>query len=169
MVMFHGGGFILGGLENEESLCRQWCKKFNGISINVGYRLAPEFVFPTAPLDAYDSVKWTAANSAIHGGDLSKGFILAGISAGANLACTVSHLARDDGMTPKISGLSLGIPSLLSPQAVPDKWKSEYRSREENRDALILNQDSITYFRRRSEKFSYAHTTLSADTHRRAL
>jgi acetyl esterase/lipase len=150
MVMFHGGGYILGGLENEESLCRQWCKEFNGVSVNVDYRLAPDFIFPTAQYDAYDSVQWVSAHPNVHGGDLSKGFILAGISAGANLACTASHLARDDGLTPKITGLSLSIPSLMAPQAVPERWKDEYKSREENKDGLILNQDAIAFFRSRS-------------------
>jgi acetyl esterase/lipase len=147
MVMVHGGGYVLGGLENEEALCRQWCTEFDGVSLNVDYRLAPDFAFPTAPHDAYNAVKWTAANSHVHGGDLSKGFIVGGISAGANLVCSVSHLARDDGMTPKITGLFLSIPSLLEPLAVPEKWKSEYKSREENKNALVLNQDAISFFR----------------------
>ena len=147
MVMLHGGGFVLGGLDNEASLCRQWCKEFDGVSINVDYRLAPEFVFPTAPLDAYDAVKWTASNPKIHGGDLSKGFIVAGISAGANLTCVLSHMARDDELNPKLTGLFLSIPSLLSPSAVPDKWKSEYNSREENKLGLILNADALALFR----------------------
>lgn len=147
LVMLHGGGWVLGGLENEAHLCQEWCKRFNGVSVNVDYRLAPEFVFPTAVHDAFDAVKWTAANVDVHGGDPTKGFIVGGISAGANLACTVTHLARDEGMLPKLTGVYLSIPSLLSPQAVPDKLKSEYTSREENAQALILNSDAIAFFR----------------------
>lgn len=148
LVMLHGGGFCLGDLDDEAFQCRQWCKDFNGISINVDYRLAPEFVFPTAALDAYDAVRWTAANPEIHGGALSKGFVVAGVSAGANMACTLSHLARDDDLKPKLTGIFLSIPALLSPSAVPEKWKGQYSSREENKDALILGQGAIKLFRR---------------------
>jgi acetyl esterase/lipase len=146
MVMLHGGGFVLGGLDNEEVLCRKWCEEAGGVSVNVEYRLAPEFKFPIPVFDCCDAVKWTAENTQIHGGDLSKGFIVAGISAGANLGCVVSHLARDEGWA-KLTGVYLSIPSVLSPQAVPEKWQAEYKSREENEDAPILNKGAIALFR----------------------
>ena len=57
-VMYHGGGFCLGGLENETLLCRRWVEDFGGVTVNVDYRLAPEHVFPTPVHDAYDSLKW---------------------------------------------------------------------------------------------------------------
>ena len=57
-VMYHGGGFILGGLDNETLLCRKWATEFGGVTVNVDYRLAPEHVFPTAVHDAYDALKW---------------------------------------------------------------------------------------------------------------
>lgn len=151
MVMLHGGGWILGDLENEAQLCKVWCKEFKGVAINVDYRLAPEVKFPVPLNDCYDAVKWTVTNPGIHGGDLSTGFIVAGISAGANMACVISHLARDDNLMPKITGLYLSIPSLLSPQAVPDKWQSEYKSREEHKMGLILNAEAIALFRSMSD------------------
>jgi acetyl esterase/lipase len=147
MVMLHGGGWILGGLENEALLCRKWCEGFGGVSINVEYRLAPEFKFPTPVYDCYDAVKWTAAHPELHGGDLAQGFVVAGVSAGANMACVVSHLARDEGMTPPLTGVYLSIPSLLAPEAVPTKWKAEYKSREENKNAPVLNEGAMALFR----------------------
>ncbi|KAH8880515.1 alpha/beta-hydrolase [Thozetella sp. PMI_491] len=146
MMMFHGGGWVLGGLDNEALLCRKFCTELGGVSVNVDYRLAPEFKFPTAVYDCYDAVKWTAANASIHGGDLSKGFIVGGVSAGANLACSSAHLARDENLSPKITGAYLSIPSVLAPQAVPAKWKDSYLSREENKNALVLNEGAIALF-----------------------
>lgn len=60
LVMLHGGGFILGGLENEAPLCRKWVEEFGGVSFNVDYRLAPEHKFPTAVHDAYDALVWVS-------------------------------------------------------------------------------------------------------------
>ena len=60
MVMLHGGGFCLGGLDNEALLCRRWCEELNGVAINVDYRLSPEYKFPVPVYDCYDAVKWVS-------------------------------------------------------------------------------------------------------------
>src|SRR5450432_4238856 len=45
LIMYHGGGYCFGGLENEALLCRKWVMRFGGVSVNVDYRLAPEQPF----------------------------------------------------------------------------------------------------------------------------
>ena len=57
LVLFHGGGFCLGGLDNEIALCRRWTD-LGGVAVNVDYRLAPENPFPVAVHDAYDALVW---------------------------------------------------------------------------------------------------------------
>lgn len=57
-VMYHGGGFCLGDLNNEVLLCRKWVEEFGGVTVDVDYRLAPEHVFPVAVEDSYDALKW---------------------------------------------------------------------------------------------------------------
>ncbi|KAH7379120.1 Alpha/Beta hydrolase protein [Phaeosphaeria sp. MPI-PUGE-AT-0046c] len=148
LVILHGGGWVLGGLDNEALLCRTWAEKFYGVAVNVDYRLAPEFKFPIAVFDCYDAVRWVAANPHVYGGDLSKGFIVGGVSAGANMATTVTHLARDDTMFPSITGCWLSIPSLLAPTVVPERYKKDYLSREQNKDAPILNSGALALFRK---------------------
>jgi acetyl esterase/lipase len=59
-VMYHGGGWCIGGLENEELLCRLICGKLGFVAVNVDYRLAPEHVFPTAHNDCWDATKWVS-------------------------------------------------------------------------------------------------------------
>lgn len=59
-VMFHGGGWCIGGLENEELLCRLLCGQLGFVTINVDYRLAPEHTFPTAHNDCWDVTKWVS-------------------------------------------------------------------------------------------------------------
>ncbi|KAJ9610806.1 hypothetical protein H2200_005583 [Cladophialophora chaetospira] len=141
MVMLHGGGWVLGDLDNEALLCRKW--------VDYLAALAPEHVFPTAVYDSYDAVLWiqTAKNAVSFGGDLTKGFVVAGVSAGANMTATLSHLYRDEGHAPPITGLYLSIPSLLAPEAVPDRYKESYRSRDENKDAPVLNERALKLFR----------------------
>ena len=60
LVWLHGGGFCLGGLDNEELLCRQFCEIYGGVAFNVEYRLAPEYPFPTPVYDCYDALKWVS-------------------------------------------------------------------------------------------------------------
>lgn len=58
VILMHGGGFCLGGLENEELLCHKFAELKGVITVNVDYRLAPEHAFPTAVHDAWDVAKW---------------------------------------------------------------------------------------------------------------
>ena len=57
LVIYHGGGFCLGGLDNEVGTCRAWTE-LGGVAVNVDYRLAPEHPFPVPINDAYDALKW---------------------------------------------------------------------------------------------------------------
>jgi len=56
-VVYHGGGFCLGGLDNESVLCRKFTE-LGGVAVNVDYRLAPENPFPIPVYDAYDALVW---------------------------------------------------------------------------------------------------------------
>lgn len=71
--------------------------------------------------------------------------MLYGESAGANLALVAALLARDEGLNPPLTGLSLSIPALLSAEAVPDKYKAEYLSYEQSGDTPGLDTKSLDY------------------------
>ncbi|TVY13549.1 AB hydrolase superfamily protein B1A11.02 [Lachnellula arida] len=144
-VVYHGGGFVLGGLDSEVLLCRKFTE-LGGIAINVDYRMAPENPFPTPINDAYDALKWTAANFEELGGDPKKGFLVGGISAGANFGAVVSHLYRDDDLWPPLTGAYLSIPPCIAPELVPAKYKDVYLSREQNKDAPRLNKERMDFF-----------------------
>ena len=88
------------------------------------------------------------------GGDAKKGFVVGGISAGANLVAVISHLYRDDHLSPPLTGIYLSVPAVLSPEVVPAKYKDQYLSREQNKNAPILNQGAIALFRSMSQKLS---------------
>jgi acetyl esterase/lipase len=88
----------------------------------------------------------TAANMEEIGGNPTKGFVCSGVSAGANFAAVVSHLYRDEKITPPLTGLYLSTPVTLWIGVVPEKYKSRYLSQEQNRDAPILNRDVSELF-----------------------
>jgi acetyl esterase len=96
IVYFHGGGWVLGDLESHDNLCRTLAIKAKAMVIAVDYRLAPEHRFPAAVDDAYAALLWVAANAGMLGVDPSR-IVVAGDSAGGNLAAVVSQVARDHG------------------------------------------------------------------------
>ena len=69
---------------------------------------------------------------------------------GGNLTATVSLLYRDDKHNPPLTGLYLSIPSLLTPEACPEQYKKDFRSREENCVAPILGTGTMKMFRGKS-------------------
>ncbi|KAI9677162.1 MAG: hypothetical protein M1829_002736 [Trizodia sp. TS-e1964] len=138
-VMFHGGGFFAGDLDTDPLPCRRLCQKLGFVVVDVDYRLAPEHPFPAAINDAWDAIKWVAANVSSLNVDPAKGFIIGGASAGAGLAASATILARDEKLNPPLTGLYLSIPLVLSPYAYPEKYKPELLSYEQNLDAPILN------------------------------
>lgn len=145
-VIIHGGGFTIGGVENEEPLCRRLCEEIGFVCVNVDYRLAPEHRFPTAVHDCWDAVQWAAKNASELKADPSKGFIVGGTSAGGNLSAVVGHFARDEQLSPPLTGMLLMIPSVLAHPAIPEKYKNVVRSRVDLADAPILDRGAVKLF-----------------------
>ncbi|MDZ4844186.1 MAG: alpha/beta hydrolase [Chitinophagales bacterium] len=93
MIYYHGGGFVLYGLDSHDRVCRRLCKMNDCIVVSVDYRLAPEHTFPAAHEDAFTAIQWVRANIEKYGGDSSK-LILIGDSAGGNLAACMAHKCK---------------------------------------------------------------------------
>lgn len=97
LLYFHGGGFTVGSVATHESLCRQLALLADCAVVSVDYRLAPEWRFPTAVHDAWDSLQWLHANAHALGLDPVR-MALGGDSAGGTLALVSALTARDAGM-----------------------------------------------------------------------
>jgi len=88
-----------------------------------------------------------AANASKLKADPSKGFIIGGTSAGGNMAAACALLARDEKLSPPLTGLCLLIPALMDYRVIPEKYKDDIKSYEQNKDAPILGMSSINLFK----------------------
>ncbi len=81
LLYFHGGGFIMGGLDSHDRLLRRLCAHAKLPVLAVDYRLAPEDPYPAAHDDALAALREALPL-------LPAPLAVAGDSAGANLAAS---------------------------------------------------------------------------------
>jgi acetyl esterase/lipase len=97
IVYYHGGGWVIADLDVYDASAKSLSEQVGAIVVSVHYRQGPEFKFPTAHNDAFAAYQWVLANAGSMKGD-PKMVAVAGESAGGNLACNVSIMARDKGI-----------------------------------------------------------------------
>lgn len=87
VIYYHGGGFVVGDLSSHDDVCAEICARTGYRVVSVDYALAPETTFPGCFNDAwaaFDAIQKTYPGP----------IVLAGDSAGGNLAAAVAHHAR---------------------------------------------------------------------------
>jgi acetyl esterase len=92
IVFFHGGGFVQGGLDSHDGICRLLAKHAGAHVLAVDYRLAPENPFPAAVEDACAALDWALEHAPELGADPAR-VAVAGDSAGGNLAAVSARVA----------------------------------------------------------------------------
>ncbi|MDF1721121.1 MAG: alpha/beta hydrolase [Minwuia sp.] len=103
VLYLHGGGFVVGGLDSHDDVCAEICDRTGFDVVSVDYRLCPEHMHPAAFDDAMAG--WRHLRAAT---DLP--IVLAGDSAGGNLAAALAHATR--GTRPPPVGQVLVYPGL---------------------------------------------------------
>jgi acetyl esterase/lipase len=145
VVYFHGGGFVFGGLDGVDGKVRAIASRANCLVVSCAYRLAPEYKFPAAHMDAFAAYSWVVDNAASFGG-APKNVAVMGESAGANLAANVAILARDSQHKPGQDHAAVRCPVymvLVYPMAGADMTTPSY---EDNPTAVPLNQNAMAWF-----------------------
>jgi acetyl esterase/lipase len=136
LVYFHGGGFIMGGIDTLDGCCRMLANASGCRVISVAYRLAPEHKFPAAVDDALAATRWVAEHAGTLGVDPSR-LAVGGDSAGGNLAAVTCQLAQQAG------GPRIALQVLICP---PTDDTKETASRRAFAEGYLLDGPVIRYF-----------------------
>jgi acetyl esterase len=89
VLYLHGGGWMTGGLETHDEICRLIADRTRARVVAVDYRLAPEHSFPAALHDCLDVLEALARDPE------TERLCVAGDSAGGNLAAALALHCRD--------------------------------------------------------------------------
>lgn len=136
LLYVHGGGFVLGDLDEADTAPRMLAKRLGAIVVSTHYRQAPENVFPAAHEDVLAAWRWVLAHGESLGADLELTAVV-GEGSGGNLAVNLCLDAKAAG---------LAVPkhlALISPMAGTDFGLS---SHAENRTTLPLNSAAVEWF-----------------------
>ncbi|TFK85553.1 alpha/beta-hydrolase, partial [Polyporus arcularius HHB13444] len=147
LVWCHGG-WVVGDLSMDDNNLRTIAVELKLAIVNVEYRLAPDYPFPTPFEDSYTALKWVAENAAELKVDLKKGFIVGGDSAGANMAAAIAIKARDDPFFAgrPLTGQYLREPTLAYPGAYPEKYKAAIRSFDIYTHMPLMNKKTLLHY-----------------------
>jgi acetyl esterase len=137
LVFFHGSGFVVCSLDTHDAMCRNLCGGAGCVVVSVDYRLAPEHKFPAAPDDCLAATRWAVANAGTLGADPER-VVVAGDSAGGNLAAVTALRIRDEG-GPRLSGQLLIYP-------VTDYHTPGTPSMSENAEGYGLTRQGMAWF-----------------------
>lgn len=119
VVFAHGGGFVFGTLNSHDDFCRRMSRGLDAVVVAVDYRLAPEHRYPAGMEDVHTVARWVRDHADELGADTDR-LVLAGDSAGGNLAACAALRARDFG------GPSVRAQLLIYPMTVPGHRSDSY-------------------------------------------
>lgn len=129
VVYAHGGGWVLGGLEQSDALCRHLAVQSGHEVVSVDYRLAPEHPFPAALTDVDAVIAHESAHAAV---------ALVGDSAGGNLVAAATLRARE-----RAPG-TVRLQVLVYPVVDPSMTTASYR--EHGREGLLVSAADMRWF-----------------------
>jgi len=136
LVYYHGGGWVIGAIDEFDTLGRILAERTGLTTLLVDYRLAPEHRYPTAVDDSWAALLWAAENRtelAPSGGPL----VIAGDSAGGNISAVLAQRAKAAG------GPAIDLQVLVYPVTDADFDNETYTDPE---NQLMLTRDSMIWF-----------------------
>jgi acetyl esterase/lipase len=96
LLWIHGGGYVMGDIDQDDRLMKQLVKRIGCVAVSVDYRLAPENPFPAPVEDCYAGLKWLFAHADELGVEPTR-IAIGGASGGGGLAAGLALMARDRG------------------------------------------------------------------------
>jgi acetyl esterase len=137
VVYAHGGGWVVGSIDTHDGTCRKLAATTGYPVVSVDYRLAPEHPFPAGLRDYYAALGWARGVAPALGADPER-VVVAGDSAGGNLAAAAALLARDQG------GPNIAHQLLVYPVTGDATATDSYT---ENAEGYFLTAEQMGWFR----------------------
>ena len=135
LVYYHGGGWVTGSIDESDTVARKLAERTSCAVVLVEYRLAPEHRYPTAVNDSYAALEWVGNHLPdIAGQEVP--LIVAGESAGGNLAAVMAIRARDR------SGPHIALQVLIYPATDADFDRPSYSDPE---NQLMVTRDAVIW------------------------
>ncbi|TFY77972.1 hypothetical protein EWM64_g6041 [Hericium alpestre] len=134
LVHYHGGGWMPGDFELDDIWLKQVCVKQQISIVNVEYRLAPEYPYPTQQEYSYVAPKWKRLHR------------FRNLRWRQHLAGLVLRASDDpffDGQP--LTGQILQAPCIFNPDNIPDRYKAELRSMDMPLHPAFLNKYSVQW------------------------
>jgi acetyl esterase len=147
LLYLHGGGFVIGGIETHDSLCRRLARLGDCGVLAVEYRLAPEHRFPAALEDTWVVLQGLADGGATALGLDGSRLAVCGDSAGGTLSAVAALMARD-------AGLPLRAQVLITPGTGADR---NFPSHRLFAQGFLLESAGIDWFFDRYIDFADRH------------
>jgi acetyl esterase len=136
IVYYHGGGWVIGALDEFDVLARQLVDRTGATVVLVDYRLAPEHRYPVAAEDSWAALVWIADHLEELAGSRVP-LIVAGDSAGGNLSAIVAQRAKAEG------GPEISLQVLVYPVTDADLDNASYT---DPANQLLLSRDGMIWF-----------------------
>jgi acetyl esterase len=136
LIYFHPGGYVKGGIDEHDTVCRDLCNTAECIVLSVNYRLAPESPFPAQIVDGLAAISYVKGHADKIHCDLER-VALGGESSGGNLAAVLTHELI------KKNGIPIAFQLLIYPQV---DYTRSYRSHKEFARGYLLEEDSLIWY-----------------------
>lgn len=134
----HGGGFVLGGEDLQDPWLEAMVEDAGVAVVSVGYRLAPEHLYPASADDCEAAARWLVDAAESEFG--SETLFIGGESAGAHLAVTTLLRIRDRHGFTGFSGANLVYGGYLVEMSPSTRLWDQGR--------LVLDRETIEWFHR---------------------
>ncbi|MBE0646880.1 MAG: alpha/beta hydrolase [Bacteroidales bacterium] len=94
LIYLHGGGWVVGELDDYDGVCSVLCHNSDHVVVSVGYQLSPEARFPIALEEGYAVLEWLVDQAETINSS-SEHIAVGGDSAGATMATVITMMARE--------------------------------------------------------------------------
>lgn len=137
IVYYHGGGWVIGAIDEFDTMARKLAERTSCAVVLVDYRLAPEHRYPAAVDDSYAALEWVGEHLREISGGKDVPLMVAGDSAGGNLAAVMALRARDR------SGPAIALQVLIYPVTDADFDRPSYTDAD---NQLLLTKEAMVWF-----------------------